>query len=147
MTTLLHRLPLLCLAVLAWEGLATAVAVALNLPAQFGGAGTDAAAEFASRGTALSAPPLPLAVLAVAALLVARAPRPGAVAGAVLIALLGIVFTVGSLGEAVAAATPDVPKAVLVANGVIGTAIGAALVAGALGVLTGRPALRAAATR
>ncbi len=139
-----HRLARLCLAVLAFEIVATAVAVALNLPAQFGGAGTDAAAEFATRGTAISAPPAPLVVLALAALLVRRGPRAGAVAGAVVIALLGLVFAVGSLGEAAAAATPDVPKAVLLANGVLGTAIGAALVAGALAVVAARARLRPA---
>jgi hypothetical protein len=131
MTTTRRRLAALCLGVLVLELAATAVAVALDLPAQFGGAGTDAGAEFASRGTAVSPPLAPLAVLALAAVLLFRGGR-AAVAGAVLAGLLGVVFAVASVGEAVAPATPEVARAVLVGSGVVGVAVGAALVAGAV---------------
>ena len=51
------------LVLLALNVIATVVAVALNLPAQFGGVGTDAGDEFLSRGTAISAPLLPVVLM------------------------------------------------------------------------------------
>ena len=118
----------LCAAVVVLELLATGLAVALNLPAQFGATGTDAAAEFASRGTAISPPPLPLAVLAAAAGLALR--RGAATVAGALAVGVGVLFAIGSLGEATAPATPDVGKAVLVGSGIAGVAIALALVTG-----------------
>ena len=100
------------------------VAVTVNWPAQFGGAGTDAGAEALSRGTALSAPLLPLLVIGAALILLRR----GAVrTGAALLSLVAVAMLVGSLGEAFAPATADTPKAVLVSSGAIGVVICALL--------------------
>ena len=104
------------------------MAVAINWPAQFGEVGTDAGAEWASRGTALSAPVAPLVVLVFGTLMAAYAGRLRVI-GVCLVCVLAVLFMVGGLGEAFAAATVDVPKQVLVGSGAIG-------VLSALAVLT-----------
>jgi hypothetical protein len=120
------------LVVLAEQLVATCVALAVNLPSQFGGVGEDATPEFVSRGTAISAPVLPLVLLAIAALLALRRDRWGVV-GTVAICVLSAFFVIGSLGEAVAEPTPDVSSTVLVAFGLLGAALGVTLLS--LGVL------------
>lgn len=117
--------------------LATIVAVILDLPAQFGGVGTDAASEFAGRGTAVSPPLLPLAVLAVSLLLLRRDDA-WATLGCVALAILGILFAIGSVGEALAAGTPDVAKAVLVGSGIVGGLIGVTLASLAIAAILAR---------
>ena len=102
--------------VLSFQLIATVVAVVMNWPAQFGGVGTDARAEFLTRGTAISAPGLPLVVLAVGSWLATRRDRWGTV-GVVLVGLVALLTTVGGLGEALAPATPNVSKEVLVVSG------------------------------
>ncbi len=126
--------------ILIFQLLAAALAIAANWPAQFGGAGTDAGAEALTRGTALSAPLVPLLILAVGlACLWRGAVRAGAgVLGAVAVAMLA-----GSLGEALAPGTSDVPKAVLVASGVIGTVLSAAVLLLAAAVWRESRAVRA----
>ena len=124
---------LAALALLVLRVVGTAVAVSANWPAQFGGVGNDAGAEWITRGTALSAPLAPLVVLAVAALLASLRGWAGRV-GAALVVLLGLLFMVGALGEAFAPATDDVSKAVLVASGMGGVMVaGAVLVVVATG--------------
>ncbi len=123
--------------------LATVLAVIVNLPAQFGGVGTDAGSEFAARGTAISPPIAPLIVLA-ASLALLRRDDFWATVACVVIALLGILFVIGSIGEAAAEATPDVSKGVLVGSGVVGAALGSALVVLALGALLARTKRRTA---
>jgi drug/metabolite transporter (DMT)-like permease len=113
--------------VLVFQIAATIVAVALDLPAQFGDVGTDAADEFASRGTAISAPLLPLVVLALALVLLRRRDRWATVA-CVVMAILGVLFTIGSIGEALADTTEDVSRAVLVGSGIVGSVLGVGLV-------------------
>ncbi|MGH3135702.1 MAG: hypothetical protein ACRDPV_04325 [Gaiellaceae bacterium] len=114
------------LGVLGLQLVATLVALVANLPSQSGDAGDDAASEFVLRGTAISAPVVPLVVLVVAGLLALRQDRWGAV-GTVGILVLSVLIVAGSLSEATAEATPDVSKAVLVASGLVGSAIGVAL--------------------
>ena len=116
------------LAVLVYQAVATTVAALANYPAQFDGVGEDAAGELFSRGTALSAPVPILLALAAAVFFARRGGRLG-VSAVVLIAAIGVVFTIGSLGEAFAEPTPDVSKAVLVAGGAVGAAISVGLVA------------------
>ena len=78
--------------VLALQIVGMSVAVAVNWPAQFGDAGTDAAAEALSRGTALSAPLLPLLIIGAAVILLWR----GAVrSGAALFSLVAVAMLVG----------------------------------------------------
>lgn len=130
-----RRLFLIAVAILVIEILATVLAVALDWPAQFGGVGTDAGEEWASRGTAISPPLVPLILLGIAAgLLLVRA-RAATLLASVVAAILGVLFAIGSIGEAVADATPDVSQAVLLASGITGTLMGVALVAGAAATL------------
>ena len=108
------------------------VSIAAGWPAQFGGKGDpdEVASEFFSRGTALAPPFVPLLLFAIFVLLARRTDRWGtaAVIGTL---LLSVVFIVGSLGEAFAEPTPDVPRAALVTIGVVGTLIsGMVLVTG-----------------
>jgi len=120
--------------VLALQLVLTAVAVAANWPAQFGGEGVDASAEFLTRGTAISAPLLPLFVLAlsIAALLADRAV---ALAGTLGVGVVAGLTVVGSLGEAVAAPTAEVGRAVLLASGAIGLLLAGLLIGLVLGTL------------
>jgi hypothetical protein len=112
--------------ILVFQLLAAGVAIAANWPAQFGGVGTDASAEALTRGTALSAPLFPLAVFAVGLVCLWRgATRTGAAVSAV----VALAILAGSLGEAFAPATADVPKVVLIASGVIGTVLATAILA------------------
>ena len=98
---------------------ATVVAIVANLPSQFGGVGTDAGREFLSRGTAISAPLVPMIVLAASIVLLRRTDR-WANVGVGATCLVGVLFLIGGLGEAFAKETPDTPKAVLVASGIVG---------------------------
>ena len=115
-------------AALVWNVLGTAVAVVAGWPGQLGGAGDPdrVAAEFLSRGTALSAPLALVLVLALAVGLAARRGRAGAV-GTVLLVLLGAAFVVGGLGEALAPDSQDVPRAALVTSGAVAVALALAV--------------------
>lgn len=99
----------------------TPIALVANLPTQFGMVGTDAASEFLGRGTAISAPLLPLLVLGAlsGALLRARRGQVPLIAG---LGLVGALFLVGALGEALAEPTAEVSRGVLLASGIgVGT--------------------------
>ncbi len=114
----------------------TPLAILTNLPAQFGGVGTDAGAEFIARGTAISAPLLPLlALAALVVLLLLRGERWAIALGAVGIGLLGGLFIIGALGEALSEGTREVSRSVLVASGVGVGAIGAGMLALAIASL------------
>lgn len=107
---------------------AAVVSILARWPHQFGGHGDrqHMLADFAGSGTAL-APPLAFLVLfAVASLVIRRSDVWGTVACVVLIAISASIL-VGSLGEAFAGRTPDVPRAVQVFSGVWGTAAGGLL--------------------
>lgn len=113
------------------------ISIAAGWPAQFGGKGDPdkVASEFLSRGTATAPPFVPLLLFAIFAALARRGDGWGT-AGVVGTMLLSIVFIIGSLGEAFASSTPDVPRAALITSGVVGT-----LVSGAV-LLTGGAFLR-----
>lgn len=106
--------------------LAAAVAVAVNWPSQFGSVGTDAGDELLTRGTAISAPLLPVALLVVSLLLVRRGGR-ALVAGAVGVLLTAAMMLIGGIGELTAAGSRDTPKAVLVVAGVVWILVAACL--------------------
>ena len=99
----------------------TILSVVAEWPAQFGGPGNpnNVAGEFLSRGTALSAP-LSVMVALVVFTLLASSRRWWGTIGVVGLCLLAVVTFIGSMGEAFAPATPDVPRAVLVASGILG---------------------------
>lgn len=106
------------------------VSIAAGWPAQFGGQGDPeaVASEFLTRGTALAPPLIPLVLFALCAFGARRDGRWTMVAtiGAV---LLAVVFVIGSLGEAFASETPDVPRAALLASGVIGALLSLTVIA------------------
>lgn len=99
----------------------TILSVVAGWPAQFGGPGNpnNVAGEFFSRGTALS-PPLSVMVALVVFTLLASSRRWWGTIGVVGLCLLAVATFVGSMGEAFAPSTPDVPRAVLVASGLLG---------------------------
>lgn len=72
------------------------VAVGLNWPSQFGGVGTDAGDELLTRGTAISATLLPIAILVASLLLVWRGGR-WLTLGVVGIAATAAMFLIGGL--------------------------------------------------
>lgn len=121
---------------------AALVAVAVNWPSQFGGVGTDAGDELVTRGTAISAPILPVAVLVASLLLIRRGGRlfiPGIIG----VALTAALFLVGAVGELTAEATRDTPKVVLVVAGVAWILVGTTLLALAAAALVERGRARA----
>ncbi|MGH3361041.1 MAG: hypothetical protein ACRDOM_01155 [Nocardioides sp.] len=124
-------------AILVLNAVATLVAIVVNWPAQFGGVGTDAGEEFLLRGTAISAPLLPV-VLLVVVLLGAWAGGRGAWVAVVAAYLTAAVVAVGGVGEMVAEATTDTPKAVLVGAGAGWLAVAGVLVVLATGVVAER---------
>jgi hypothetical protein len=108
---------------------AAALAMGLRWPAQFGGPGSreDVLLEALTRGTALS-PPLPLLLAFGAALWLATRRHRGYVVGCVVLVLLSAVFLVGGLGEAMAPATADVPRAALLVSGVVSVVLAGTVV-------------------
>ena len=126
------RLRLLAAALLLLNAFATAVAVIVNLPAQFGGVGTDAGEEFLTRGTAISAPLLPVVLLIIVVALAAR-PSGWAWIGIAAAYATAIIVGIGGAGELVAQPTSDTPAAVLVLSGVAWLVIAAVLAVFATG--------------
>lgn len=129
------RLLLACGVLLVLFVFGTIVAIVAQWPAQFGGAGDpdEVATEFLSRGTALSPPLAPIVLFAVFTALAIRHNGWGT-AGVVGVMLLSIVFIIGSLGEAFAPSTPDVPSSALITSGVVGTVLSLSVLI--LGTLT-----------
>ena len=78
-------------------------------------------------GTVTSIPLPPLVLLVVAALLV-RSRRWWGAAAAVVLTLLGVLFTIGGLGE-ITSENPEVGRAVLVVAGVVWMLLGLSLLA------------------
>ena len=58
--------------------------------------------------------------------------------GSVIIGLLGLLFAIASIRAAAANGTPDVPKAVLLGSGIVGSLIGATLVFPAVAAVMAR---------
>ncbi len=122
------RLSVFALVVLIANCLAAALAVAVNWPSQFGDVvGTDAGQDWLSRGTAISAPLAPATCFVLVAILVRRPTWVGWL-GIGLAFLTGILVLVGGMGELVAEPTADVPRAVLVASGVLWGVVAAVFV-------------------
>ena len=121
-----RRLATFVAVVLALNVVAAIVAVIVNLPTQFGKTGTDAGEDVLTSGTAISAPLLPV-VLLLAVLLLARRRGAWALAGIAAAYLAAVVVLTGGIGELTAEGTDDTPKAVLVAAGIVWSAIAIAL--------------------
>ena len=109
----------------------------LNWPSQFGGVGTDAGDELLTRGTAISAPLLPIAILVVSLLLVWRGGRSSTV-GAVGIAITAALLLIGGIGELTAEETVDTPKSVLVVGGIVWIGVALSLLGLAIAALVER---------
>jgi hypothetical protein len=121
------------LAFVVW-GLGALLSVAFGWPAQFGGRGDpdNVAGELVVRGTVTAPPVYLMVVLAGLALLAPSRKWWGTLAGVGLCLLAALTF-VGSLGEALAPPTPDVPGGVLLASGVVGVLLADALFHGRQG--------------
>ncbi len=133
------RLFVFALVVLIANVLAATLAVAVNWPSQFGGVvGTDAGQEWPSRGTAISAPLAPAVCFILVAILVRRGSWVGWL-GIALAFLTGALVLVGGMGELIAEPTDNVPRAVLVASGVLWGVIAAIFVV--LGIAAARERL------
>lgn len=122
------RLRRFTLVLLVLNVLATIIAVAVNLPAQFGGVGTDAGEEFLTSGTAISAPLLPVVLMLLVVLLAPRRDRWGWV-GVALAYLTAVMVGMGGIGEMTAEPTADTSRAVLITAGIAWLAVAAVLVA------------------
>ena len=121
------RLSVFALVVLIANVLAAALAVAVNWPSQFGGVGTNAGQDLLSRGTAISAPLAPAVGFILIAILVRFGNWVGWL-GIGLTFLTGVFVLVGGMGELIAEPTDDVPRAVLIASGVLWGVIAAIFV-------------------
>ncbi len=99
------------------------------------------AGELVANGTVTSLPLFPWIALTAFALL-ARSRRWWGTLAVVVLCLLGALFVFGGLGEAFAPSTPYVPRAVLVAAGVVYGGLGLALVVSGVADLIDRARAR-----
>ncbi len=119
------------------------LALIFQWPTQLGGSGNPniTAGELVAKGTVISLPLYPWIALTIFALL-ARSRRWWGTLAVVVLCLLGALFIFGGLGEAFAPSTPYVPRAVLVASGVVFGGLGLALVLSGIADLTDRARTR-----
>jgi len=106
------------------------LALVFQWPAQLGGGSGNpniTTGELVANGTVTSLPLFPWIALTVFALL-ARSRRWWGSIAVVVLCLLGALFIFGGLGEAFAPSTPFVPRAMLIAAGVVYGGLGLALV-------------------
>jgi hypothetical protein len=125
-----RRLVVVSIALLVFWAVATLVAVQAGWPAEFGGLGdpNDVSGEWASRGTLVSPPLLPMVLQALLTLVVFVDRRvPVGLAGLAL-AALGALYTIGGLGEPLDPARSDPPAALYWGLKAVGVAGGLALV-------------------
>lgn len=116
------------------------LALIFQWPAQLGGGSGNPnimAGELVANGTVTSLPLGPWIALTVFALL-ARSRRWWGSIAVVVLCLLGALFIFGGLGEAFAPATPYVPRAVLVAAGVVYGGLGLTLLLSSIAELIDR---------
>ena len=120
------------------------LALIFQWPAQLGGGSGNpniTAGELVANGTVTSLPLFPWIALTVFALL-ARSRRWWGTIAVVVLCLLGALFIFGGVGEAFAPPTPFVPRAVLVAAGVVYGGLGLALVLSGIADLIDRARAR-----
>ena len=113
-----EKLSRFALILVVLNAVAAVVAVAANWPSQFGDVGTDAGSDVLTRGTAISAPLLPVVLLLVVIVLARRPNALGWVA-IVVAYVTALMVGIGGVGEMVADETSDVSKAVLVTAGIV----------------------------
>lgn len=118
------------LAVLVFNIAAALLAMAADWRARFDPPANQGsvASELALNGSAISAPIAPLALLAACALLARRQDR-WSMLGLAGIALAGVMFTIGAIGEITASPSVHTPRAVLIFAGIAHSLIGTGLIA------------------
>lgn len=125
-----HRLSNIAFVIIAFNVLATILAIVLDLPSLFDPPAQPDPIEtdWIARGTAISAPLPPIALLAACALLLRRHDR-WAIAGLIGIGLLSTLFLIGAVGELTAQPAGNVTRAVLTGAGIAWGAIALSLIA------------------
>jgi hypothetical protein len=124
-----QRLFSVCVLIFIASVVGLVLALIFQWPAQLGGGSGNpnvTAGELVANGTVTSLPLFPWIALTVFALL-ARSRRWWGTIAVVVLCLLGALFIFGGLGEAFAPPTPYVPRAVLIAAGVVYGGLGLAL--------------------
>ncbi|QZY29011.1 hypothetical protein [Nocardioides coralli] len=117
-----HRLRSVVAVLIVANLVAAVVAVLVNWPGQFGAVRTDASDGVVLEGTAISAPLLVVVLWLLAFFLVTR--RDGwAWVGVGAAGVSAVAVCIGGLGELVADGTPETPKTVLVASGIVWTVV------------------------
>lgn len=118
MPSKLLSIPVVASISVAWNIVMTFVAIAIDAPSQFGIRGTDPAKEWVTSGTAISAPPLPLVLLIVGALLSTRRGI-ARLLGLLLVVAAASLFVIGGIGELAAEPTSQTSHGELVFGGVV----------------------------
>ncbi len=119
----------ICVLIFIASAVGLVLALIFQWPAQLGGGSGNpniTAGELVANGTVTSLPLGPWVALTVFALL-ARSRRWWGTLAVVALCLLGALFIFGGLGEAFAPSTPYVPRAVLIAAGVVYGGLGLSL--------------------
>ena len=137
-----RRLVVVSIAVLVYWAVATLLAVQAGWPAEFSGLGdpSDVSGEWASRGTLVSPPLLPLVAQAALTLLVLVDRRSALAVAGLGLAAIGALYAIGGLGEPLRPDRSDPPLALYWILKSLGIAGGLALVV--TGVETGGAAIR-----
>jgi hypothetical protein len=144
-----RRLLSVCVLLFIVSVVGLVLALIFQWPAQLGGGSGNpniTAGELVANGTVTSLPLFPWIALTVFALL-ARSRRWWGSIAVVVLCLLGALFVFGGLGEAFAPSTPYVPRAVLIAAGVVYGGLGLALVLSSLADLIDRVRARRQSSR
>jgi hypothetical protein len=129
-----QRLLSVCVLLFIISVVGLVLALIFQWPAQLGGGSGNpniTAGELVANGTVTSLPLFPWIALTVFALL-ARSRRWWGSIAVVVLCLPGALFVFGGLGEAFAPSTPYVPRAVLIAAGVVYGGLGLPLVLSSL---------------
>ncbi len=138
-----RRLVLIAALIFVVSTVGLVLAIIFQWPTQFDGSGNPnvTAGEVVTGGTATSIPLGPWVALAVFAFL-ARSRRWWGTLAVVILCLLGVIFIIGGLGEAFAPPTPFVPRAVLIASGVVAGLLGLTLLLSGIADLVDRARTR-----
>lgn len=128
------RLVAFAILLLALQIVAIPVAIGFKLAYQFGGPGdpNKVASDFFFSGTAITAPVVPILLALVLLIILVRNARWWGTLGAVGFCIVALLMFIGSLGEVLAPDTPDVPRWVLVASGVVNAGLSLTLLLFAL---------------
>jgi hypothetical protein len=135
-----RRLVAVSVFALAFWTVGTLVALIARWPYQFDGPGRpeDVARDMFFHGTALSAPIVPIMLPLIGFIFLSRSRRWWGALGTIGICLVAVLTLIGALGEWFAPATPDVPRAILVASGVVGAILAPTLFLAAVADLIDR---------